>query len=172
MQTKRSKTGFAGEFFIYSQLIKEGKNCFITLGNAKSVDLIIINNERKAFYIDVKSTSTPMKNTHKHLEYDTNNGLLSRWQLSMSKFWNTHEKNHNKKSEDYPDFYIFHNSHNPFQNIIVTSGELCKIMHRRIDDYLRLNNKTELAENQLGIWDVCDFCFQEYREYNNWNKLP
>jgi hypothetical protein len=172
MQTKRAKTGFAGEYFVYSQLIKEDKNCFITLGNAKSVDLIIIDRERKAHFVDVKSTSTLMNNTHKHDDYENSFGKLGRWQLPIAIFWQTHNSNLNKSTYDYADFYIFHNIHHPFQNIIVTANELCTIMHRRIDNYLMLARTSEILQKHLCNWDVCDYCFHEFRQYNNWNKLP
>ena len=172
MQTKRAKTGFAGEYFIYSQLIKEDKNCFITLGNAKSVDLIIIDEAKKAYYIDVKSTSTLMNNSHKHPDYHPDGGKLSRWQLPISIFWQTHPSNPNQSPYDYADFYIFHNVHNPAQNIIVKASELCTIMHRRIDSYLQNANLTEIAPKHICNWDVCDYCFHEFRQYNNWQKLP
>ncbi len=172
MQTKRAKTGFAGEYFIYSQLIKEDKNCFITLGNAKSVDLIIIDTEKKAHFIDVKSTSTLMNNTHKHPDYDPLVGRLGRWQLPIAIFWQTHSANQNQKVYNYADFYIFHNLNNPFQNIIVTANELCTIMHRRLDSYLKDTNAKEVPQKHLCNWDVCDYCFHEFKIYNNWNKLP
>jgi hypothetical protein len=171
MQTKRAKTGFAGEYFIYSQLLKEDKNCFITLGNAKAVDLIIIDKNKKAHTIDVKSTSTLMNNTHKHPDFDPSSGKISRWQLPISIFWQTHYANQNKTTYEYADFYIFHNIHSLFQNIIVTADELCTVMHRRIDQYLQNTNSKEILPKHLCNWDVCDYCFHEFRQYNNWNKL-
>lgn len=172
MQTKRAKTGFAGEYFIYSQLIKEDKNCFITLGNAKSVDLIIIDTDKKAHFVDVKSTSTPMKRPHKYDSFEEPVGFIGRWQLPISIFWQTHSTNPRKTSYNYADFYIFHNINNPFQNIIVTANELCTIMHRRLDRYLRETSSTEVLPKHLCNWDVCDYCFHEFRQYNNWSKLP
>lgn len=171
MQTKRAKTGFAGEYFVYSQLIKQDKNCFITLGNAKSVDLIIIDNKKKAYFVDVKSTSTIMKHPHKYHQYDSTAGQVGRWQLPIEIFWQTHLSNPKRTNYDYSDFYIFHNVHT-LHNIIVTSEELCTIMHRKIDGYFVVKKLDEILKKHLCNWDICDYCFQEFREYDIWNKLP
>lgn len=172
MQTRRAQTGFIGEYFIYSELIKNNKNCFITLGNAKSIDLIIIDSKRKAHFIDVKSTRTPMKNLHKHSDYDGSMGQLGRWQLGIKNFWNTHKNNPDKKVYPFADFYIFHNVHKPAQNIIVTGQELKSIMHKRIDNYLTSRNLTVMEDKAICNWEICDLCFAKYRQYNKWDKLP
>ncbi len=172
MHNKKALTGIAGEYFICSQILLQNKNCFITLGNAKSVDLILIDDNKKAHFIDVKSTSTLMKNSHHHTDYEESHGLIGRWQLPMAMFWQTHKNNENKSDYDYADYYIFHNTCDPYKNIIVISSELVTIMHRRIDDYLVKEQKKELEPKNLVAWDVCDYCFHEFREYNNWAKLP
>ena len=106
-QTRRAKTGFIGEFYIYSELLRQDKNCFITLGNAKSVDLIIIDDKKQAFYVDVKSTNTEMNNLHKHSNYDKSVGKIGKWQLTIKRFWDTHPINTQRTMADFPDFYIF-----------------------------------------------------------------
>lgn len=172
MQTKRAQTGFIGEYYIYSELIKNNKSCFITLGNAKSVDLIIITKHKIAHFIDVKSTRTSMKNTHKHSGYDVSMGTLGRWQLSIKIFWETHGNNPERQAHIFTDYYIFHNVNRPDRNIIVTGKELEKAMHKKIDNYLSKKNITVIAQKQICNWDICDLCFGANIIYNNWNKLP
>ena len=172
MYNKRAQTGFIGEYFIYSELIKNNKNCFITLGNAKSVDLIIIDNKKKAHFVDVKSTRTEMKNLHKHATYRDEMGKLGRWQLHVSNFWNTHKNNPNRISYDFADYYIFHNVNKPQQNTILSGKELVNVIHRRIDNYLVQNKVSELKKEHICNWEFCDLCFSETLNYNEWSKLP
>lgn len=172
MQTKRAKTGFAGEHYVYSQLILHDKNCFITLGNAKAVDLIIVDGAKRAHYIDVKSTSTSMKNYHKHHDYSNESGLLGRWQLPIEIFWRTHPSNANASSYDYADYYIFHKTYSQNENIIVTKEELLRITHKRISSYLDYHKTSIIEKKHLTPWEFCDYCFEELRQFNNWSKLP
>ncbi|MBM4241883.1 MAG: hypothetical protein FJ150_09535 [Euryarchaeota archaeon] len=169
-QTKRAKTGFAGEFYIYSELIKQDKNCFLTLGNAKSVDIIVIDKNKKAYFIDVKSTSTAMKNSHKHKNYDNSSPLLGRWQLSIKPFWDTHKNNPNKSKYEFADFYIFHRIDTPTQNIIITGSELEKVMHNRIDIILKAKEIKSLSAKHICNWDICDLCINT--PYNQWKRIP
>ena len=172
MQTSRAQTGFIGEYYIYSELIRNNKNCFITLGNAKSVDLIIIDNKKIAHFIDVKSTRTPMNNTHKHVNYDESMGKLGRWQISIKSFWETHKSNPNKINHVFADYYIFHNVLKQSQNIIVTGKELEMKMHEKIDNYLAYNNISLIQPKHICNWDICDLCLGQNIIYNDWVKLP
>lgn len=169
--TKRAKTGFIGEFYIYSELIKHDKNCFITLGNAKSVDLILVDRNKRAHFIDVKTTNTEMNNTHKHDNYESNMQRLGRWQLGINKFWETHTRNTSKINSILADFYIFHNLNKISSNYIITGDELQKIMHKRIDIYLAKENKAVLDKKNICNWEICELCFEGIKT-NNWNLLP
>lgn len=169
--TNRAKTGFVGEFFIYSELIKRDYNCFITLGNAKAVDLILIDNQKKAHFIDVKSSNTLMKNYHKHDSYDISMGHLTRWQISIRPFWESHRNNPNNINANLADFYIFHSLQKSEVNIIVSGEELKEVMHQKIDCYLHNNNFLEVLPKHLCNWEICELCF--LKQYNNqWDKLP
>ena len=174
MMTKRTQTGMAGEFYIYSQLLKAGKNCFITLGNAKSVDLIIIDGNKKAHFIDVKSTSSVMKivKSHPHENYNEHTDKhIGRWQLPITIFWQTHPKNIQKEPYQFADYYIFHNLNNQNENIIIRFQDLETIIHKRIDKYLG-TDKRAIEKKHLCNWEFCDLCFSEFRRYNNWDALP
>jgi hypothetical protein len=47
-------TGLSGEFFVAAELLKRNLQVSLTLGNAKSVDLIAIN-ERASYQVQVKT---------------------------------------------------------------------------------------------------------------------
>jgi len=51
---KGYNTNLASEFYVLSQLYRKGFEASLTLGNKKSVDIIIFNNENKLITIDVK----------------------------------------------------------------------------------------------------------------------
>lgn len=170
-QTKRARTGFSGEFTIYAELLLREKNCFITLGNAKSVDLIIIDKNKKAYFVDVKSTSTLMKNSHKHNNYNETDGKIGRWQLTMKQFWETHKNNTKSKNQSFADFYIFCNINNLKKTYILTGKELEALAHDRIDKLLTAKGITELPSKDFGVWGYCEFCF-DTQCLNSWGKLP
>jgi hypothetical protein len=172
VQTNRAKTGLTGEFFVYSQLIKHDKNGFITLGNAKAVDIIIVDSNKRAYYIDVKSTSTLMKNSHNHSNYSDDIGLIGRWQLKLKPFWQTHSKNPDKTDYPFPDFYIFHNCQRPEKNYILKGVDFVQIMHGKIDSIIsRFDSSVLLPKHINSQCDLCEFCFNQ-DSLNNWSMLP
>ena len=54
---KKEQTGITGEFWLYSQLHRLGYESYITLGNTKSIDLIIKLSDKQGTVLsfDVKS---------------------------------------------------------------------------------------------------------------------
>jgi len=67
-QKDRHQTGIAAEFYVLSQLIRNGHDAYITMGNKKSVDIHVIVG-KKAYSIDVKAvrgySSWPVSNIKK-----------------------------------------------------------------------------------------------------------
>jgi len=52
----RQKTGLAGEFFVAAELLKRGYQVAVTLGNAKSVDLMVHDEtSRRTITVQVKT---------------------------------------------------------------------------------------------------------------------
>lgn len=182
MYTERAKTGLKGEFAVYSSLINIEKNCFITMGNAKAVDIILISRKKKAFYIDVKTTSTRQKNIHKNCcnkkgKEDYSEKEIGRWQLSLKSFWEIHSKNPDKlyreKKGAFADFYVFHNLNNPEYNIIISKRELKKVIATRINKYFDIDKRRKKFPKKLICnWDLCDYCFDEIPKYNTYANLP
>ncbi|MCK6649385.1 MAG: hypothetical protein L6Q66_07000 [Bacteroidia bacterium] len=179
--SEKAKTGLKGEFAVYSSLLKEGKNCFITMGNAKAVDIIIISPNKKAFYIDIKTTSTRQKNIHRNCcnnkeKEDYTEKEIGRWQLSIKPFWEIHKRNTNRlreKKGTFADFYVFHNLNNPDKNIIVSKEELKKIMETRINKHFEEDRRRKsLLKKLICNWDLCDYCFNEIPKYNTYKNLP
>ena len=58
-----SQKGLVGEFYVLAQLNARGYNASLTLGNTKSVDILVMNNKtNKGFKVEVKTTTNkPMK---------------------------------------------------------------------------------------------------------------
>jgi hypothetical protein len=54
MPQNKYNTNLASEFFVLSMLHRLGVNCQLTLGNKKSVDIIVQSSKDKIFTIDVK----------------------------------------------------------------------------------------------------------------------
>lgn len=53
--TKNFQTGIASEYLVLSMLYRLGADAYITLGNRKSIDIWVIQDENHAISIDVKS---------------------------------------------------------------------------------------------------------------------
>ena len=53
------KSGLAGEFFVAAELLKRGLQTYLTLGNAKSIELFAINDQGTRFTIQVKALRSP-----------------------------------------------------------------------------------------------------------------
>ena len=53
-EIQRSSTGLSGEYFVAGELLRRGYNVGITMGNAKSID-ILAEKDGKKFIIQVKS---------------------------------------------------------------------------------------------------------------------
>jgi hypothetical protein len=62
MRQKAERTNLASEFYVLSTLyrlkLKYGIEPFLTLGNKKSVDILVITNDKKIFTIDVKGLAS------------------------------------------------------------------------------------------------------------------
>ncbi len=58
-----SNKGLTGEFYVLAQLNARGYNASLTLGNTKSVDILVMNNKtNKGFKVEVKTTTNkPIK---------------------------------------------------------------------------------------------------------------
>ncbi len=55
-RTDGQKTGLAGEFFVAAELLKRGLQTSLTLGNAKAIDLFVINEKGTQFTVQVKAS--------------------------------------------------------------------------------------------------------------------
>ncbi len=72
---RNSSIGLAGEFYVLHRLFLEGYEPTLTLGNAKGVDILVLNTENnKTFKVEVKTTKSKSKwmLTEKHEQEDKN----------------------------------------------------------------------------------------------------
>jgi len=170
--TKSSKeSGFIGESYICSQLKKNSKSFYLTRGRTRSIDLLIIDDKRSAYTVDVLSTKVQMNNLHEHPGYQQSVGKMGRWISSIEQFWKTHPQNTNRVKGNFADFYILHNVNSKSRNFILTRKEFEAAFHNRISYFLKLKNIADLSENYFGPWEVCEYCFDQ-KSLNAWNKLP
>ena len=51
-------TGLAGEFFVAAELLKRNLQVSVTLGNAKSIDLVAVHESGNTYIVQVKSVRT------------------------------------------------------------------------------------------------------------------
>lgn len=73
-QEEKYQTGMASEFYILSLLLRAGAKAYLTLGNNKKVDIIVLKGN-EVFTIDVKgthSTSFPIGSNYKNYKDDVN----------------------------------------------------------------------------------------------------
>lgn len=60
-QTEKQRLGLYGEYRVLAELVKEGFNASITMGNTKATDIVVFNEENKYLRVEVK-TSKNQKN--------------------------------------------------------------------------------------------------------------
>ncbi len=69
MSTVKYNTNLASEYYVLSMLYRKGVNAYLTLGNKKSVDIVVEKNNGEILTIDVKGlagkTCWPMDNFKK-----------------------------------------------------------------------------------------------------------
>lgn len=72
LNQKGYNTNLAAEYYVLSMLYRKGVNAFLTLGNKKSVDIVIEDEKGKLKTIDVKglvgTTCWPMDNFNKIMD--------------------------------------------------------------------------------------------------------
>lgn len=73
MKNKKYNTNLAAEFYVLSMLYRKGLNANLTLGNRKSVDIIVEKDDNNILTVDVKGltgkTNWPMDNYKKVDKY-------------------------------------------------------------------------------------------------------
>ncbi|EHK58168.1 hypothetical protein [Allomesorhizobium alhagi] len=88
-------TGIAAEYFVLSQLYRQGHEAYVTLGNRKAIDIRVVFPGEQAISIDVKSvrgySSIPM-----------NNVLIAPHHFIICVIY----RNRFEKLEYFPDVYV------------------------------------------------------------------
>lgn len=78
VQEEKSQTGMASEFYVLSLLLRLGAKAFLTLGNNKKVDIVVLKG-KETLTIDVKgthSTSFPVGKNYKDYQNDKNHFFI------------------------------------------------------------------------------------------------
>lgn len=90
-QEEKYQTGMASEFYILSLLFRAGAKAYLTLGNNKKVDIIVLKG-KETLTIDVKgthSTSFPVGKNYKDYQNDKNHFFIFVDYENEEKFRNT-----------------------------------------------------------------------------------
>ncbi len=122
--TEKYLLGLAGEYAVCSELAKRKIQANLTLGNKKSIDIIIVDENNTATTIEVKTTN-------------------------KKRFVTGFFQKYKSPETPHPDFWIFVMIDNAFSNrfFILKHEELAKIQMAR-------NNMTSWAENKGGVDNV------------------
>ena len=151
-----SQKGLVGEFYVLAQLNARGYNASLTLGNTKSVDILVINNKtNKGFKVEVKTTTNkPMK--EKLFAKWHNDNICYNWILS-------------KKNETYiEDNLIYCFVHISELNVM---PEFFLVHSKDVADYVKSQHKYYLSTRKNKVSDSSMRKFRiEINDPNNYKN--
>ena len=148
--------GLSGEFYVLAQLNSRGYAASLTLGNTKSVDILIMNNKtNKGFKVEVKTTTNkPIK--EKLFAKWHNDSACYNWILS-------------KKNETYiEDNLIYCFVHISDLNVM---PEFFLVHSNDVADYVKLQHKFYLSTRKNKVSDSSMRKFRiEINDPNNYKN--
>ncbi|MCL2485610.1 MAG: hypothetical protein FWF00_06350 [Endomicrobia bacterium] len=153
----RNSNALSGEFYVLSRLLRKGLDASLTLGNTKSVDILIRNPETgKKFDIEVKTTALEKEyggKWGKHLFWFLKEGILERKEYSDKSFY----------------FVFVWLQPNDDYEIFIVPG-------KKVIDYVRfaIKKSTELGVKKnynLRIGDDTEYVLDKTKYKNNFNPF-
>lgn len=141
-QIKKQMIGMSGEFAVCAELLKRQKQCSVTYGQAKAIDIIVtnINGVPTCKTIEVKTTRNTRVVTNFFKKYPS------------------------PQSSPHPDYWVLVNidENNQFQYYILTHDELAQ-------EQMKRNNTNIWSPNKKGVDNLLFKNLAKYKD--QWNKI-
>lgn len=166
---QKINTNMASEFWFYSQLHRLGYESYITLGNSKAIDIVVILNdkEKTRLTFDVKGKESFVSGSYQFLpKYKTTNHFFVFIGLQIKKNSNS------KKIEIFDDIECYlieaKNLHMVAFNWVSSSGKTKGYgFEPKILKYIKSNGKTKLSNTVMSrLLNTHQLKSLDFKKYN------
>lgn len=167
---KYYNTHLAGEYFVAGELFRQGFFAYVSFGNAKSFDILVLQNpedKSKFARIEVKSSSDPYFTRKKSLIYKDDYKDDHKFHFNIKALYKE-IKNGSDTSNKFYVFVVLNGKDNKPDFFIVKAKQVYSIMKKKIEAYESKDKKPS------GRWDIklSDiFTEKNIEKKDNWDCL-